>query len=93
MQSLIVAEVSEAAVPFGDVAGAVAEDLALHLRGRQAGFDSLLLPVDQHHGVPAGPVCTSLARFVGAEVADAFQAFRGRRGFRGQSIKALGIIS
>lgn len=56
MQSLIVAVVSEAAVPLGDITRAVAEDLALHLSGRQAGLHRLLLPVNEHHGVPAGAV-------------------------------------
>lgn len=56
MQRLVVAEVREAAVPLGDVSRAVAEDPALHLRGRQAGLHRLLLPVNQHHRVPAGAV-------------------------------------
>lgn len=69
VQSLVVAEVGEAAVPLGDVSGAVAEDLALHLRGRQAGLDRLLLPVNPHHRVPTGAVCRRLARVVGTQVA------------------------
>lgn len=69
MQSLIVAEVCEAAVPLGDISGAVAEDLAPHLRGRQARLDRLLLPVNQHHRVPAGAVCGRLTGVVGAKMA------------------------
>lgn len=74
MQSLVVAEVGEAAVPLGDIPGAVAEDLALHLGGRQARLDRLLLPVDQHHRVPAGAVRRRLAGVVGAQLAHALQA-------------------
>lgn len=73
VQSLIVAEVSEAAAPLGDVSGAVAEDLALHLRGRQTGLDRLLLPIDQHHRVPAGAVCRRLTGVVGAQLAHTLQ--------------------
>lgn len=71
MQCLVVAEVGEAAVPLGDIAGAVTEHLALHLRGRQAGLHRLLLPIDQHHGVPAGPVRAGFTYVVGAELAHA----------------------
>lgn len=74
MQSLVVAEVSEAAVPLGDVTGAVAEDLTLHLRWRQAGFDRLLLPIDQHHRVPAGPVRARLTGVVGTQLAHTLQS-------------------
>lgn len=73
MQSLVVAEVSEAAVPYGDIRGAVAENLALHLGGRQARFYCLLFPVDQHHRVPAGTVCRRLTGVVGAQLAHTFQ--------------------
>lgn len=76
MQRLVVAEVGEAAVSLGDVPGAVAENLAPHLRGGQAGLDRLLLPVDQHHRVPAGPVCGRLAGAVGAQRARALQAWK-----------------
>lgn len=65
MQGLVVAEVCEAAVSLGDVPGAVAEDLSPHLGRGQTGLDGLLLPVDQHHRVPAGPVCTRLTGVVG----------------------------
>lgn len=74
MQRLIVAEVREAAVPLGDISGAVAEDLALHLRGRQAGLDCLLLPVNQHHRIPAGAVCSRLTGVVDAQLAHTLQA-------------------
>lgn len=73
MQSLIVAEVSEAAVPLGNISGAVAEDLALHLGGRQAGPVRLLLPVNQHHRVPAGAVRGGLAGVVGTQLAGTLQ--------------------
>ncbi len=73
VQSLIVAEVGEAAAPLGDVSGAVAEDLALHLRGRQTGLVRLLLPVNQHHRVPAGAVCCRLTGVVGAQLASTLQ--------------------
>lgn len=66
VQRLIVAEVGKAALPLGDVSRAVAEDLALHLRGRKAGLDCLLLPVHQHHRIPAGAICGRLAGLVGA---------------------------
>lgn len=49
VQRLIVAEVCKAAAPLGDISGAVAEDLSLHLRGGQAGLHRLLLPLNQHH--------------------------------------------
>lgn len=73
VQRLIVAEVGEATVPLGDIPGAVAEDLALHLRGRQAGLHRLLFAVDQHHRVPAGPVCRRLTGVVGAQLAHTLQ--------------------
>lgn len=73
MQSLVVAEVSEAAVPLGDIGGAVTENLALHLGGRQAGLDSLFFPIDQHHRVPAGTVCCCFTGVVGAQLAHTFQ--------------------
>lgn len=73
VQSLTVAEVSEATVPLGYISGAVAEDLALHLRGRQAGLHCLLLPVYQHHRVPAGTVCRCLTSVVGAQLAHTLQ--------------------
>lgn len=73
MQSLVVAEVSEAAVPLGDIGGAVAENLALHLGGRQARLDRLFFPIDQHHRVPAGAVCRRLTGVVGAQLAHTFQ--------------------
>lgn len=73
MQSLIVAEVSEATVPLGHISGAVAEDLALHFGGRQAGLDRLLLPVNQHHRIPAGAVCGRLTGVVGAQLAHTLQ--------------------
>lgn len=66
VQRLVVAEVGKAAVPLGDVSGAVAEDLAPHLRGRQAGLDCFLLPVHQHHRIPAGAICGRLTGLVGA---------------------------
>lgn len=66
VQRLIVAEVGKAAVPLGDISGAVAEDLALHLRGRQAGLDCFLLPVHQHDRIPAGAICGRLTGLVGA---------------------------
>lgn len=65
MQGLVVAEVCEAAVSLGDVPGAVAEDLSPHLSRGQTGLDGLLLPVDQHHRVPAGPVRARLTGVVG----------------------------
>lgn len=46
VQRLVVAEVGEAAASLGHVTGAVAEDLTLHLRRRQAGLDRLLLPIN-----------------------------------------------
>lgn len=49
VQRLVVAEVCEAAAPLGDISGAVAEDLAIELRGRQAGLHRFLLPLNQHH--------------------------------------------
>lgn len=67
VQSLVVAEVGEAAGSLGDIFGAVAVDLALHLGGRQAGFIRLLLPVNQHHRVPAGAVCRRFTGVVGAQ--------------------------
>lgn len=73
MQSLIVAEVSEAAVPLGNITGAVTEDLALHLRGRQAGLVRLLLPINQHHRVPAGAICGRLTGVVGTQLAHTLQ--------------------
>lgn len=73
MQSLVVAEVSEAAVPLGHVTGAVAENLALHLRGGQAGLDRLLLPINQHHRVPAGAICGRFTGVVGTQLAHTLQ--------------------
>lgn len=73
MQGLVVAEVSEATVPFGDISGAVAEDLAFHLRGGQAGLHCLLLPIDQHHRVPASAVCCCLTGVVGTQLAHTLQ--------------------
>lgn len=73
VQRLIIAEVCEAAAPLGDVSGAVAEDLALHLRGRQAGLHCLLLPLNQHHRIPAGAVRGGLTSMVNAQLAYTLQ--------------------
>lgn len=76
MQRLVVAEVREAAAPLGDVSGAVAEDLALHLQGRQAGLHRLLLPFNQHHRIPAGAVRGGLTSVVNAQLAYTLQTWR-----------------
>lgn len=77
MQRLVIAEVREAAAPLGDVSGAVAEDLALHLQGRQAGLHRLLLPLNKHHRIPAGAVRGSLTSVVNAQLAYTLQTWRG----------------
>lgn len=79
VQRLVIAEVGEAAAPLGDVSGAVAEDLALHLRGRQAGLHRLLLPLNQHHRIPAGAVGGGLTSMVNAQLAYTLQTWGGGR--------------
>lgn len=75
VQRLTVAVVGEAALPLGELADALAVDLARHLVRRQAGVFPVLLPVDQHHRVPAAAVRGRLARPVNAPLAGAFQTW------------------
>lgn len=49
MQCYVVAEICEAAFGFGNVVGAVAEDLSVQLWERDTGLDHLLLPIGEHN--------------------------------------------